>query len=556
MPKTDPFTLEIIQSSLQAIADEMFVAMQKTAMSPIIYEVLDMGTGITDRSGQLASSGAGIPAFIGVLDKAVQRILEINGEDDLQEGDIFVTNDPFYGGVTHLNDVVLAMPVFADGRLIAWTANIAHWPDLSGMTPGGVSAVATEIFQEGIRLPAVKLFSAGEPITPLLKVIEVNSRLPETLVGDLWSAVAAVRIGANRIETLALKYGVDTFEVALDEFMEHGERIARKGLSELPKGRFELEEEQDSGEIYRVAIEITDDRFVVDLRDNPDQDSGPNNCNVDGCMVATQMIFKSLTDPYGPANAGSFRPIELLTTPGTVFDAQEPAAFSIYYEVEVRLFDLIWRCLAPVVEGQLPAGHFASICGTFIGGVHPDTGKHFTIVEPQIGGWGGSAKADGNSAIFSGFHGETYNCPAEIAELRYGLYVNQLRLNDAPGGEGQFRGGKGIVLDYEVRGDNCFVTAAYTRSINKPWALNGGREGSSNLIEIIRADGEQIRSAVVSNEVVNQGDVIRIRTGNGAGYGDPRKREHSAVEEDIANGFISAEDAAEIYGYTAAEAQG
>ena len=485
----------------------------------------------------------------------MQRILELSGDDELQEGDIFVTNDPFYGGVTHLNDVVLAMPVFAEGRLIAWTANIAHWPDLSGMTPGGVSAEATEIFQEGIRLPAVKLFSAGEPISPLMKVIEVNSRLPETLLGDLWSAVAAVRIGANRIETLAKKYGVDTFELALDEFMEHGEKIARKGLSELPMGKFDLEEEQDSGETYRVSIEITEDRFIVDLRDNPVQDAGPNNCNRDGCMVAAQMMFKSLTDPYGPANAGSFRPIELLTTPGTVFDAQEPAAFSIYYEVEIRLFDLIWRCLAPAVEGQLPAGHFASICGTFIGGTHPDTGKHFTIVEPQIGGWGGSARGDGNSAIFSGFHGETYNCPAEIAELRYGLYVNQLRLNDATGGEGQFRGGRGIVVDYEVRGDNCFVTAAYTRSVNKPWALNGGREGSSNLIEIIRADGENIRDSVVSNETVNQGDIIRIRTGNGAGYGNPKERARTAVQEDIANGFITEKEAAEVYGYTAADAE-
>lgn len=555
MTKTDPFTLEIIQSSLQAIADEMFAAMKKTAMSPIIYEVLDMGTGITDRAGQLASSGAGIPAFIGVLDKAVQRILELSGDDELQEGDIFVTNDPFYGGVTHLNDVVLAMPVFAEGRLIAWTANIAHWPDLSGMTPGGVSAEATEIFQEGIRLPAVKLFSAGEPILPLMKVIEVNSRLPETLLGDLWSAVAAVRIGAKRIETLAKKYGVDTFEFALDEFMEHGEKIARKGLSELPMGKFDLEEVQDSGETYRVSIEITEDRFIVDLRDNPVQDAGPNNCNRDGCMVAAQMMFKSLTDPYGPANAGSFRPIELLTTPGTVFDAQEPAAFSIYYEVEIRLFDLIWRCLAPAIEGQLPAGHFASICGTFIGGTHPDTGKHFTIVEPQIGGWGGSAGGDGNSAIFCGFHGETYNCPAEIAELRYGLYVNQLRLNDASGGEGQFRGGRGIVVDYEVRGDKCFVTAAYTRSVNKPWALNGGREGSSNLIEIIRADGENIRDSVVSNETVNKGDVIRIRTGNGAGYGNPKERARTAVQEDIANGFITEKEAAEVYGYTAADAE-
>ncbi|WP_175934428.1 hydantoinase B/oxoprolinase family protein [Corynebacterium sp. Marseille-P4321] len=549
MTRTDPFTLEIIQSSLQAIADEMFAAMKKTAMSPIIYEVLDMGTGITDGRGQLASSGAGIPAFIGVLDKAVMRILELNDAETMRPGDIFVTNDPFYGGVTHLNDVVLAMPVFADDRLVAWTANIAHWPDLSGMMPGGVSAEATEIFQEGIRLPAVKLFDAGQPIEPLMRVIEVNSRLSETLLGDLWAAVAAVRIGAKRLQALAGKYGVDTFETALDEFMEHGERVARRGLAELPHGRFELSEEQDSGETYNVVVEITEDKFVVDLRDNPAQDNGPNNCNRDGCMVSAQMMFKSLTDPYGPANAGSFRPIELLTTPGTVFDAEEPAAFSIYYEVEIRLFDLIWRCLAPELGGQLPAGHFASICGTFIGGTHPDTGKHFTIVEPQVGGWGGSKEGDGNSALFSGFHGETYNCPAEIAELRYGLYVNQLRLNDELGGEGKFRGGRGIVLDYEVRNDNCFVTAAYTRAHHTPWPLEGGRDGSGNAVEIIRADGTSERRSVVSNEIVNEGDVIRIRTANGAGYGDPAERSAEAVADDVANGLISAADAAEIYQY-------
>jgi N-methylhydantoinase B len=544
----DPITLEIIQSSLQAASDEMFAAMRRTAMSAIIYEVLDMGTGITDAEGRLASSGAGIPAFVGVLDKAVQRILELHDAQDIREGDIFATNDPYYGGVTHLNDVVLAMPVFAGGELVAWTANIAHWNDVGGMVPGSISNDAREIFQEGLRLPAIKLVDRGEPIDSVMRIMQVNSRLPDFLQGDMWAGIAAVRIGTRRLQELVAKYGRDTFVAGVEHFMDYGEQVSLRALERLPKGRFTLEEEQDSGAVYRVAVEITDDAFVVDLRENPDQDEGPNNAGRDGAMVAAQMVFKSLTDPYGVANGGSFRPLQLLTRPGSVFDAREPAAFAVYYEVEIRLYDLIWRCLAPALGGLLPAGHFASICGTFIGGPHPDTGRHFTIVEPQVGGWGGSARGDGNSGIFSGFHGETFNCPAEVAETRYGLYVDRMALNDAPGGEGEHRGGRGIVLEYRVRNDGCFFTCAYTRNKHLPWAIDGGLEGSPNVAEVIRADGTREEYAVVTGLTVNDGDVIRVRTGNGGGYGDPRRRDPAAVAADVKNGFITPERAQEVYG--------
>jgi N-methylhydantoinase B len=545
----DPITLEIIQTSLQAASDEMFAAMRRTAMSAIIYEVLDMGTGITDAQGQLASSGAGIPAFIGVLDKAVRRILELNPAADMREGDIFATNDPYYGGVTHLNDVVLAMPVFAEGELVAWTANIAHWNDVGGMVPGSISNDAREIFQEGLRLPAVKLVDEGRPIDSVMRIMEVNSRLPDFLEGDMWAGIAAVRIGARRLQDLVAKYGKETFLAAMEHFMDYGEQVSLAALAQLPKGRFTLEEEQDSGSVYHAAVEITDDAFIVDLRDNPDQDEGPNNAGRDGAMVAAQMVFKSLTDPYGTANGGSFRPLQLLTRPGSVFDAREPAAFAVYYEVEVRLYDLIWRCLAPALGGLLPAGHFASICGTFIGGPHPDTGRHFTIVEPQVGGWGGSAHGDGNSGIFSGFHGETYNCPAEVAETRYGLYVDRMSLNEAPGGEGEHRGGKGIVVEYRVRNDGCFFTCAYTRNKHLPWAVDGGLEGSPNVAEVIRTDGSVEEYAVVTALTVNEGDVIRIHTGNGGGFGDPRRRDAEAVAADVKNGLITAERAREVYGH-------
>jgi N-methylhydantoinase B len=546
--QSDPITLEIIQSSLAAISDEMFAAFRKTAMSAIIYEVLDMGTGITDGEGDLASSGAGIPAFVGVLDKAVKRIVEVNGIDEIRPGDIFASNDPFYGGVTHLNDVVLAMPVFSGDELVAWTANIAHWNDVGGMVPGSISNEAKEIFQEGLRLPAVKLVSEGRPIRSVVEIMMANSRLPDFLQGDMWAGIAAARMGERRILELVRKYGLETFTTALRTFMDYGEEVARRALEELPKGRFTLSEEQDDGVVYSATVEIADDELVVDLRDNPDQDTGPNNASRDGTMIAAQMVFMNITDATGTANAGHFRPLKLLTRPGSVFDASPPAAFATYYEVEIRLYDLILRCLAPHLGERLPAGSFASVCGTFIGGRHPDTGRHFTIVEPQVGGWGGSAFRDGASAQFSGFHGDTFNCPAEVAEARYGLYVDRLQLSDEPGGEGQHRGGKGILLDYRVRSDGCFFTCAYTRNKHKPWALEDGREGSANYVEVIRRDGSVEQHAVVTALPVNEGDVIRIHTANGGGYGDPRRRSREGVLEDLRNGFVTEEVARSVYG--------
>lgn len=545
----DPITLEIIQNSLQAAADEMFAAMKKTAMSSIIYEVLDMGTGIMDGEGELASSGAGIPAFIGVLDKAVKVIIaKFDKDGDIEPGDVFTTNDPYYGGVTHLNDIVVAMPVFADGRIIAWTANIAHNSDVGGMAPGSLTGEATEIFQEGLRLPAIKVISRGEPIKPVMDIIKVNSRMPDVLEGDVWAAIASVRVGDRRLRELADKYGVATFENAMRSFMDYGEKASLKALADLPRGTFELSEEQDDGSTFNVKITIAEDTFTVDLRDNPDQADNPTNTSRDGVMVAAQMIFKSLTDPYSPANGGSFRPINLLTREGSVFHAKEPAPIGFYYEIELRVYDIMWRCLAPHMPDRLAAGHFASVCGTFIGGIHPDTGRQYTIIEPQLGGWGASREGDGNSAMFCGFHGETFNCPAEINEARNGLYVDRMELNMEPGGEGMHTGGRGIVMDYRVRGDNGFLTAGYTRSKFPAWGVDGGADGSPNYVEFRPKSGETEKFAFVSGQVTQKDDVIRVVTGNGGGLGDPKERDRDAVRADIKNGLISKERAEEIYG--------
>jgi N-methylhydantoinase B len=545
---TDPFTLEIIQNSLQAACDEMFAVMRKTSMSAIIYEVLDMGTAVVDEHGNLASAGAGIPLFIAGLDKSVSFTMEYCEASgvEINEGDIFVTNDPYYGGITHLNDVIFNMPVFVDGEIIAWTADIAHWNDVGGMVPGSMAPNATEMFQEGLRLPAVKIVEEGRPNHSLIETMKVNSRMPSFLEGDLWAGIAAVRIGAKRIREVAERYTPAVFRHAVAEYLDYGERMTLGAIKELPKGTFEHSEEQDDGVVNSCKITITDDRFIVDVSDNPPH-PGPYNISRHAALLSAQLLIKSISDDSPVCNGGNFRPIEFITKKGTMFDPEEPAPQGIYYDMVLQLYDLLWRCLAKNMPERLPAGQYASMCATVLGGIHPDTGRTYAIVEPQLGGWGAYATGDGATAVFTGFHGLTFNCPVEINEMRNGIFVESLRLNDDEGGEGEYTGGRGIKAEYQLRGDNAFLTVMYRRSKFPPWALEGGNEGSPNYVEVIGADGAVERFAAATNRVVEEGDTIRIVTGNGGGYGKPEDRPKEAVLDDVKNGYVSRERAEDVY---------
>ncbi len=523
MATADRFTIDIIQNSLQAICEEMFAAMQKTAMSAIIYEVLDMGTAIVDEHGNLAC--AGIPLFIAGLDKCVCFIKEkcVKEGIEIKEGDIFVTNDPYYGGVTHLNDVIFSMPVFVDGEIVAWTSDIAHWNDVGGMVPGSMATYATEIFQEGLRLPAVKIIEAGQPNLSLIQTIGVNSRMPDYQEGDMWAGISAVRIGGRRIQEVVRKYSAPVFREALRDFLDYGEQVTLKALKRLPKGIYRHTEEQDSGLRYSCSITITDNRFIVDLSDNP-PDPGPNNLSREAALLSAQLLVKTISDGSPVCNGGNFRPIEFITKKGTVFDAAPPAPQGYYYETVVQLYDLLWRCLAKHMPALLPAGHYASMCATVVGGIHPDTGRGYTIVEPQLGGWGGYKGGDGASAVFTCFHGLTYNCPA------------------------------GVKITYRLRAQNAFLTFCFRRSKFAPWSLEGGLPGTTNYVEIVGEDGKIERLSTASGRPIKKGDRIRLVTGNGGGYGHPSRRPKEKVLEDIKNGYVTLERAREVYGFTEEEA--
>ena len=552
MKLDDPFTIEIIQNSLHAITDEMFAITRRTAMTSTIYEVLDFGVAIMTGEGELLTTGAGVPCFIGVLDSGAKAVMRKFDAGDIHPGDIFITNDPYSGGVTHLNDVVVVMPIFHDNRLLAWAANKAHWSDVGGKVAGSLSTDSTELFQEGIQFPEVKLFRRGEPIPSMIDMIVANSRTPDLVLGDMWAGIASIRACERRVAELAEKHGYSTVVHAMNDLLDHGEAVSRRALAALPHGVFKAEELTDDDLTIRVKVEVTADAFVVDLRDNPKALAAPYNCSRGVAVVGAQATFKALTGPLSVTNAGTFRPLTVLTEPGTMFDAQRPDPCGMFPEPNLQVLDLVWKAMAAHVPARLGAGHLTSVCGTIFAATHPDNGRFTICVEPEAGGWGAGPDRDGENGQFCAADGETFNCPIEINEVRNGLFVGQYAFHDHDGGEGTFRGGKGVYLDYKIRAKDARLTGVYFRTRdNPPWGLNGGRHGSLNCLRVIRVDGRIENYNRAGGLKLEPGDVVRVITANGGGYGDPRERPRDKVLDDVKNGFVTSEQAAKYYGVTA-----
>ena len=558
--KHDIFTIEIIKDTIVALGDEMFNAMIRTSMSPIIYETTDFAVGATDATGNLLAQGNGVTAFLATLDTAIVSLLEHYPDPQtIRQGDVFISNTPYEGGGTHLSDVVIMVPVFADDELIAWTVNKAHWTEVGGAQPGSVSTNATEIYQEGLRFTFLKLYDRGEINQSLVQLIRDNVRLPDSTIGDMHAGVAAARVGARRITEMVERYGKTDLLEAMRDLLDYGERMTRAELVKLPKGVFEAEDvvEEDglgNGPFkVKVKVTITDDELVVDYTGTSPQAIGPINCSYTGLVTGARCLFKSVTNPGIPANGGAFRPLKIICPPGTLLSAQIPAPVSVYYEALIAAIDVFWKALAPALPHMLPAGHQRTVGATFVSGIRPENGEFYVMGEPLVGGWGASSNLDGDNGQFCCANGETYNIPCELFESRYAIEVDQYAFHNQDGGAGEFRGGKGVVLDYRVTADEAFLTYAATRSSIRPWAMAGGQEGSTNYAEIHRHDGSVDRHTMCTTVPAKRDEVIRIYTATGGGFGDPRKRDRAALLQDVRNGFVTPEQAEKHYGLTIAE---
>ncbi|MBX9975188.1 hydantoinase B/oxoprolinase family protein [Cytobacillus firmus] len=553
--KVDPFTLEIVKDSLVAIGDEMFIALAKTSMSPIIYEVLDYASGLTDAKGQLLTQGNGVTGFIGMLSDMVKQTLKKFGDGKLKEGDIIIINDSYGGGGSHLSDVGLVMPIFFDGEIVAFSANKAHWTEVGGKDPGSFSNDATDIFQEGLQFPSVKLFNEGEINQAIVDIIEANVRFPELSLGDMWAQVAALKTGEKRVKELCEKHGKELFLSSVDYLLDHGEQLARQELSKLPKGTFNAEGFIDDDGFgngpfkIKVKVTITDDKFVADFRGSHPQVPGPVNCSYTALVSAVRTIFLAITNPSQDANDGVFRPLEVITDKGSVLSAERPAPVSIYWESMLAGADLIWKALAPVVPHRLNAGHLLSVCSVVLSGQHQDTNEPFLIVEPSVGGWGASEGQDGARGQFCIGDGETYNVPVEVAETRYGVMVDEYSLHTDGAGAGEYIGGSGVIRSYKALSDNQMVSVTFGRNKFVPWGMKDGQDGSANEVYIEKANGEADGPfGIYPRYPLNKGDVVKLVTATGGGYGDPYKRPADKVAQDVKNGYITVAQANESYG--------
>jgi N-methylhydantoinase B len=552
--KLDPFTVEIVKDSLIAIGDEMFAALQRTSKSTIIYEVLDFASGLTDARGQLITQGNGVTGFLGTLTFAVRSALEKFGQEGLHVGDVLITNDPYGGGGTHLSDVTLIVPIFYGGELVAFSASKAHWTEVGGKDPGSWTTDATEVYQEGLQFPCVKLYEEDRPVQSLLDLIAANVRLPDMTLGDMHAQAASLRLGGRRFVELCDKYGLDVVQGSIEALLDHGEQMTRLELAKLPEGIYEAEDFIDDDGIgngpfpVRVKVTITDDEFVCDFTGTHPQVPGPVNCTPTGLHSGVRTILKAITDPSIPVNEGCFRPLKVICPPGTIFTAERPAPVSTYWETMEYVTDLVWRALAPVVPERLTAGHFLSVCGVVVAGQHPETDELFLLVEPQAGGWGACADKDGESGLMCVGDGETYVIPIEVAEARYGITVDRYDLDTTDAGAGRFRGGRGCVRDYRVAVDSVTLTATFGRHKYVPWGVDGGSPGSRNEVRILHADGREVVLGKCARYELKRGEVARLVTGTGGGWGKPMERPVEAVLEDVKDGYVSLRQAEQDYG--------
>ena len=546
----DPVTLEIIRGKLVAVADEMGLVLARSSMSPVIYEVLDFACGVCDPDGLLISQTNGITVFTGIFSTQIGTVLR-KFRGNINPGDVFMMNNPFEGG-THLCDVCIIRPIFIGGQHVGFGIAVAHWSEVGGKTPGSLPPDATDVFQEGIRFPALKLYDRGVRQESIVDLIVSNGRLPKMSMGDLNAQLAAVKIAEIRVAEVAQKYGTDTLLAGFVHILSASEKLSRAAIAAMPKGTFTATDWVDGDGIadqrfpVKVAVTIEGDTITVDFTGSSPQVQGPVNC-AEGAMVsAVKTVLKALVEPSAPSNDGWFRPLKVICPPRTIFTAEPPAAVGWYYEGTGHVSELVWKALAPVMKQRVSAGSSNSLCVSVLAGLGLD-GEPFVLVEPGMVGWGGTEDQDGASVVSAITNGDTFNYSIELLEAKFPLRMHRYALNIEGGaGPGKHRGGYGSVRDYEILSPAATLSASFGRSIERPWGLDGGGQGSCNRIEVTRG-GDVIKGARLPTLHLGAGDRVKFITGGGGGFGNSLERPLADVVRDVRGGYITAAQAREQY---------
>jgi len=550
----DAFTAEVIRSSVVAITDEMKTNLMRTAYNMIIYEAEDFTVGLFDVDGNTISIGLGLPMFIRGLSDAIKAKLKHWGKENIQPGDILLTNDPQVMG-SHLNHMIFSLPIFHDGELIAFSSSMGHWQDVGGV----LGAVTRDIFSEGLQLPFVKIFKAGTQDMELTEIIRSNCRLPHFAMGDFRAQLAAIRTGERRVTRLLERYGAVTFKQSIKLIFDQSERLARAAVEKIPDGVYQAESFMDDDGVnigrpipIKVRVEVTADEMTVDLSGVSPQVAGPYNSGATAGRSASEVAFKFLTTPLLlPINEGSFRPLKIILPPGRVVSATKPAPVRTWMTVPMTVADTIFKAVAQATPHNILAGHHADLAAMRLFGLDPTTGRSFHF-PPLLagGGWGALSDTDGQNATFCINDGDTHNTPVEAAEGKAPVMVVHRRLRQDSGGPGKYRGGLGVAQEVRVLSRGS-VLSAMERSLCAPWGLYDGKEALANRFTVVRKDGskEKMRTGKTPGIVpLDTGDGFIVEVGGGGGFWSPLGRDPQRVLADVISGYVSVEAARREYG--------
>jgi len=556
--KTDPITLEVIRNRLIAASRDIRRTIERAAYSPILYEVVDFSCGILDGDANLIAETPGLPIFLANLGYAVQSTYDTIGRENLRPGDVILCNDPYNGGGTHCPDLVTLCPAFYDGQIYGWAAFRGHTVDMGGIYPGGWYSDTTEVFQEGFRLPPVKLLVEGVPNEDVFRLIRTNTRVPDAVLGDIRAMVAAVRKGSQRILDVIDQFGLKTTVNALSEILVQGERMARAAVRRIPNGVYEAEAILDGDGnddaplddklLLKLTITVEDDEMTADFTGTGPQNRGPMNTPEPSTISAARYAFKIITTPHLPCNEGFFRALNIVIPDGSFLKPEFPAACAMWPTPSSTIPDLFLKALAPAIPDRVRGGHFGDAMANFIYGIDPKSGKYYVCAEADAGGYGGKPTEDGECALFSMTLGDTYNVPAEVVEVRYPWRVERFELAQDSGGAGRFRGGLGVQRDYRLGFDAGLTVTTDRVKYTPPWGVFGGNPGTTNLTVVHRNDGTEEMWRKISNLPLKEGEVVSFRGGGGGGYGPAIERDPAAVHDDVINGYVSVEKARSDYG--------
>lgn len=541
-----PIEAEILRNAMTSIADEMYIALMKASYSTNIKERKDHSTALFDPDGRVVVQGESMPLHLASMLGLVEVVLEKYGKDGVHPGDMFMSNDPYVGRGSHLPDVAIAAPIFHDGKLIMFACNIAHHADMGGMSPGSMAGGMTEIYQEGLRIPPIRLMKDGKVIQDVMDLVLLNVRVPEERLGDYNAQIASNQLAIRRAGPLIERWGADRILEGCDAIISAVARRTRSTINDLPDGVYAFEDVVDDDGLSRtdikikVKITVKGDEIEFDFDGTDPQVEGNNNVTMAGLQAACLYCMKVLLDPGCPQNHGMLDPVTIKAPEGSVVNASFPAASAARAQTAQRIVDVIFGALAPAYpERIIAASNGANTSAAFFG--RGKDGRYYVYLETLGGGAGARAYKDGTDGVQIHMT-NTSNLPIEALETEYPLMIERYELVQDSGGAGKYRGGLGIRRDYRPIDHETTFSGQGERFVNQPWGIFGGAPGGTGRFAVIYDEGGEKRLANKPSTLrVGPDGVVSVITAGAGGYGDPADRDPEALKSDISSGKFSAE---------------